>query len=72
MAFSLTALAVAMVALIRFDLISTWEKQVPNDAPNTFALNITDQDQSDFIQAVTSKVVIWHPYIRLSEAVWRQ
>tara|TARA_B100001093_G_scaffold272903_1_gene260799 strand:- start:802 stop:3267 length:2466 start_codon:yes stop_codon:yes gene_type:complete len=55
MAFSLTALAVAMVALIRFDLISTWETQVPNDAPNTFALNITDQDQADFIQAVTSK-----------------
>ena len=55
MAFSLTALAIAMVALIRFDLISTWETQVPNDAPNTFALNITDQDQSDFIYAVTSK-----------------
>ena len=55
MAFSLTALAVAMVALIRFDLISTWERQIPNDAPNTFALNITDQDQADFIKAVTSK-----------------
>ena len=55
MAFSLTALAVAMVALIRFDLISTWERQIPNDAPNTFALNITDQDQADFIRAVTSK-----------------
>lgn len=55
MAFSLTALAVAMVALIRFDLISTWERQIPNDAPNTFALNITDQDEADFIKAVTSK-----------------
>lgn len=55
MAFALTALAIAMVALIRFDLISTWETQVPVDAPNTFALNITDQDQAPFIQTVQSR-----------------
>ena len=33
MAFALTALAIAMVALIRFDLITTWETQVPTDGP---------------------------------------
>ena len=55
MAFALTALAIAMVALIRFDLIATWETQVPEDAPNTFALNITDQDQATFIESVTSR-----------------
>ncbi|MEE2820491.1 MAG: FtsX-like permease family protein [Pseudomonadota bacterium] len=55
MAFALTALAIAMVALIRFDLITTWETQVPNDAPNTFALNITDQDQISFIQTVNQR-----------------
>ena len=55
MAFALTALAIAMVALIRFDLIATWETQVPTDAPNTFALNITDDDQVAFIEAVTSR-----------------
>jgi putative ABC transport system permease protein len=55
MAFALTALAIAMVALIRFDLIATWETQVPTDAPNTFALNITDQDQTSFIQTVNQR-----------------
>lgn len=52
MAFGLTALAIAMVALIRFDLISTWESQVPKDAPNTFALNITAADSAPFLARV--------------------
>ena len=55
MVFAMTALAIGMVALIRFDLISTWETQVPEDAPNTFALNITDQDQTTFVQTVVTR-----------------
>ena len=55
MVFAMTALAIGMVALIRFDLITTWETQVPEDAPNTFALNITDQDQTNFVQAVVTR-----------------
>ncbi|CAI8313640.1 MAG: Uncharacterised protein [Gammaproteobacteria bacterium] len=54
MVFAMTALAIGMVALIRFDLITTWETQVPEDAPNTFALNITDQDQTNFVQTVVT------------------
>ena len=55
MVFAMTALAIGMVALIRFDLITTWETQVPKDAPNTFALNITDQDQANFVQTVVTQ-----------------
>ena len=55
MVFAMTALAIGMVALIRFDLIMTWETQVPEDAPNTFALNITDQDQTNFVQTVVAR-----------------
>ena len=55
MVFAMTALAIGMVALIRFDLITTWETQVPEDAPNTFALNITDQDQTKFVQTVVTR-----------------
>ena len=55
MVFAMTALAIGMVALIRFDLITTWETQVPEDAPNTFALNITDQDQTNFVQTVVTR-----------------
>ena len=55
MAFALTALAIATVALIRFDLISTWETQVPKDAPNTFALNITAKEEAPFVDSVASR-----------------
>ena len=55
MVFAMTALAIGMVALIRFDLITTWETQVPEDAPNTFALNITDQDQANFVRTVVTQ-----------------
>ena len=55
MAFALTALAIAMVSLVRFDLITTWEAQVPTDAPNTFALNITDADAAGFREAVLDR-----------------
>ena len=55
MVFAMTALAIGMVALIRFDLITAWETQVPEDAPNTFALNITDQDQTNFVQTVVTR-----------------
>ena len=55
MAFALTALAITVVALVRFDLISTWETQVPEDAPNTFALNITHEEETQFIQSVISR-----------------
>lgn len=52
MAFAFTALAISMVALIRFDLIATWEAQVPTDAPNTFALNITPAEGEAFSASV--------------------
>ena len=55
MSFALTALAITVVALVRFDLISTWETQVPEDAPNTFALNITHEEETQFIQSVISR-----------------
>lgn len=55
MAFALTALAIAMVSLVRFDLITTWEAQVPKDAPNTFVLNITDADGPEFVELVKAR-----------------
>lgn len=52
-AFSLTVLAVTMVAMIRLDLVATWEDQLPKDAPNTFALNITKADAPGFAALLT-------------------
>lgn len=67
MAFAFTALAIAMVALIRFDLITTWESQVPVDAPNTFALNITVEDSEAFtakVGALGGELAPLYPIVR--------
>ena len=67
MAFAFTAMAIAMVALIRFDLITTWEAQVPTDAPNTFALNITVADADAFtaqVDALGGESAPLYPIVR--------
>jgi putative ABC transport system permease protein len=48
LAFSLTLMAMATVALVRTDLMTTWQRQLPADAPNHFAINILPDQASDF------------------------
>ncbi|MDX1697390.1 MAG: FtsX-like permease family protein, partial [Thiohalobacterales bacterium] len=50
MAFGLTLMAMAIVALVRTDLLSSWQRQLPADAPNHFAINILP-DEVDAFQA---------------------
>lgn len=67
MAFSMTALAIAMTMLVRFDLIQTWQTQVPSDAPNTFALNITEDNVQRFelmIRTMDGDVAPLYPIVR--------
>jgi putative ABC transport system permease protein len=40
LAFGLTFLAMALIALVRTDLLATWQQQLPADAPNHFAFNV--------------------------------
>ncbi len=40
LAFALTLMAMAVVALVRTDLLTTWQSQLPADVPNHFAINI--------------------------------
>jgi putative ABC transport system permease protein len=40
LAFGLTLMAMATVALVRTDLLTTWQRQLPADVPNHFAVNI--------------------------------
>lgn len=44
LAFGLTLMAMALMALVRGDLLSTWQTQLPADTPNHFAFNILPQD----------------------------
>lgn len=44
LAFGFTLMAMALIALVRTDLLSTWQSQLPEDAPNHFAVNILPQE----------------------------
>jgi putative ABC transport system permease protein len=44
LAFGLTLMAMAVIALVRTDLLGTWQRQLPADAPNHFAFNILPAD----------------------------
>jgi putative ABC transport system permease protein len=48
LAFGLTLMAMATVALVRTDLMTTWQRQLPADAPNHFAINILPDQVKDF------------------------
>jgi putative ABC transport system permease protein len=50
LAFGLTLMAMAVVALVRTDLLTTWQQQLPADVPNHFAINILP-DQVEAFQA---------------------
>lgn len=50
LAFGLILLAMALVALLRAELLDTWQAQLPKDAPNYFALNILPDDRAPFAQ----------------------
>lgn len=48
LAFAVTFFAMAMIALVRGDLLSTWEAQLPADTPNYFAINIQPHEREAF------------------------
>lgn len=50
MAFGLVLMVVALVALIRNDLLASWQQQLPASAPNYFAINIQPYEQEAFAE----------------------
>jgi putative ABC transport system permease protein len=43
LAFGITLMAMALIALVRGDLLSTWQTQLPDDAPNHFVVNVVPE-----------------------------
>ncbi len=43
-AFSVGLLALLLLAIIRTDVLNAWQKQIPDDAPNFFMVNIQPQE----------------------------
>ncbi|MCY1272511.1 hypothetical protein D9M68_206230 [compost metagenome] len=48
LAFGLILLAMALITLLRGELLDTWQAQLPADAPNHFALNVLPAEHDAF------------------------
>ncbi|MBD8825653.1 ABC transporter permease [Pseudomonas sp. CFBP 13602] len=48
LAFGLILLAMTLIALLRGELLDNWQNQLPEDAPNYFALNILPDERDAF------------------------
>lgn len=59
--FGLTGMAMLMVILVRTELISTWQNQLPEQAPNHFALNVLPDDAPRFESFLQQNKVVSQP-----------
>lgn len=48
LAFGLTLMAMALIALVRGDLLTTWHASLPEQAPNHFVINVVPDKVEDF------------------------
>jgi putative ABC transport system permease protein len=53
LALSIGLMAIALLVLIRGDLISAWQRAVPTDAPNRFVINVQPDQVEPFKKFVT-------------------
>ncbi|MFD1260313.1 ABC transporter permease [Entomomonas asaccharolytica] len=72
LAFGVILMAMALIILLRSELLDTWQKQLPKNAPNYFAMNITDAELPLFQQKVkqlSNHIAPYYPIIagRLTE-----
>jgi len=66
MAFALILLSMALIILLRSELLDNWQAQLPEHAPNHFAINILPDQQADFsstLSAISSNVAPLYPVI---------
>ncbi|MBL6986974.1 MAG: FtsX-like permease family protein [Methylobacter sp.] len=67
LAFSITLVAMVLSFTVRTDLIDNWQKQLPENAPNHFALNIFPDQQQSFQQDLQQQKISsskFYPVIR--------
>ncbi|MEP6965835.1 MAG: FtsX-like permease family protein, partial [Polaromonas sp.] len=66
-ALAVGLLALMLLVLLRTDLISSWRKATPPDAPNRFVINVQPEQGEAFQQALRAggvKKFDWYPMIR--------
>ncbi|MFP5383028.1 MAG: ABC transporter permease, partial [Gammaproteobacteria bacterium] len=60
-AFALILATMALSTLLRDDLLATWQRQLPADAPNVFALNLLPHERDDFLGALAAQGIAEPP-----------
>jgi len=66
-ALAVGLLALVLLVLLRTDLIASWRKATPADAPNRFVINVMPEQASGFVEALHGAGVgkmDWYPMIR--------
>ena len=66
-ALAVGLLALVLLVLLRTDLIGSWRKATPPDAPNRFVINVMPEQSDPFQKALTNagvKNFDWYPMIR--------
>lgn len=66
MAFALILLSMALIVLLRSELLDNWQAQLPEHAPNHFAINILPDQQADFsstLSTISSNTAPLYPVI---------
>ncbi len=51
-ALALSLMLLAVMWLVRTDLLSDWQRTLPKDAPNAFSLNIASQERDAYLQTL--------------------
>lgn len=57
LAFSLTLMAMLLLILVRTDLLKNWQAQLPENAPNHFAINVQPADKQVFADYLDSNSI---------------
>ncbi|MFA5677652.1 MAG: FtsX-like permease family protein [Pseudomonas sp.] len=52
LAFGLILMSMVVILILRTELLDAWQAQLPDDAPNHFALNILPGEEAEFRQAL--------------------
>ncbi|MBI2772004.1 MAG: ABC transporter permease [Burkholderiales bacterium] len=66
-ALSVGLLALVLLVLLRTDLVASWRRATPPDAPNRFVINVMPEQNEAFRQALQDagvKKFDWYPMIR--------
>ncbi len=67
LAFSITLVAMIISFTVRTDLLDNWQQQLPEHAPNHFALNIFPHQKQDFEQNLRQQNILgsrFYPVVR--------